>query len=85
MKSSDEFWEEFQKRVKEYLDRHYRPANEILLDDTDLRELLKISRRTSLEYRKRKIYPSYKIDGKIFYFLGEIINGIKKNGGNYDS
>ena len=51
---SEEFLEE---KIKELIDKHHRPANEVLLDDVDIRTLLKISRRTSLEYRKKAIYP----------------------------
>ncbi len=65
------------------IEKHARPASEIILDDVDLRNLLKISRRTALEYRKKGIFPYYKLDGKIFYVLEEVINGIKKKGGNH--
>jgi hypothetical protein len=40
--------------------------------------LLKISRRTSLEYRRKGYLRYYKLDAKIFYFLNEIIEDIKK-------
>ncbi len=82
---SDEFWNELLKRIKEFLDKTHRPASEILMDDVDLREFLKISRRTSLEYRRRKYYPFYKLDGKIYYVLSEVIEGVKKSGGNYEN
>lgn len=62
------------------IERHARPASEIILDDVDLRNLLKISRRTSLEYRKKGFFKFYKLDGKIFYILEDIIAGIKENG-----
>ena len=71
------------EQVKELVGKHYRPASEILLDDVDLRNLLKVSRRTALEYRKRKIFPFYKIDNKIYYILSEVIDGIKDKGGKH--
>lgn len=61
--------------------RHARPASEIILDDVDLRNLLKISRRTSLEYRKKGFFKFYKLENKIFYILEDVITGIKENGG----
>lgn len=67
--------------INAIVEKKARPASEILLDDVDLRNFLKISRRTSLVYRQKNYYPSYKLDGKIFYVLSEVISGIKKNGG----
>jgi ribosomal protein L22 len=66
--------------IKEMIEKYARPASEVILDDVDHRNLLKISRRTSLEYRKKGIYKFYKLDGKIFYILEEVIAGIKENG-----
>lgn len=67
------------------IERHARPASEIILDDVDLRNLLKISRRTSLEYRKKGFFKFYRLDGKIFYILEDIIAGIKENGKQGDN
>lgn len=78
----DEYWDMFKERILKLIEQHHRPANEVILDDVDIRNLLKISRRTSLEYRKKGIYESHKIDGKIFYILEEVIAGIKKAGGH---
>ena len=66
--------------IKKLIEKHARPASEVILDDVDLRNLLKISRRTSLEYRKKGIFKFYKLDNKIFYILEEVIAGIKENG-----
>jgi len=66
--------------IRKLIEKHSRPASEIILDDVDLRNLLKISRRTSLEYRKKGVYKFYKLDGKIFYILSEVIEGIKNKG-----
>jgi hypothetical protein len=68
--------------IKGLIERYARPASEILLDDVDLRNLLKVSRRTALEYRKKGVFPYYKIDNKIYYILSEVINGIKEKGGS---
>ncbi len=67
------------------IERHARPASEIILDDVDLRNLLKISRRTSHEYRKKGFFKFYRLDGKIFYILEDIIAGIKENGKQYEN
>lgn len=69
--------------VLSLIGKHHRPANEVIIDDVDLRNLLKISRRTALEYRRKGIIPYYKIENKIFYILSEVISGIKQNGAKY--
>ncbi len=61
------------------LDKYKRPSNEIILDDVDLREMLKISRRTALTYRQSGKLIFYKVENKIFYFLSDILNFIKSN------
>jgi len=67
----------------ELIQKYSRPASDVILDDVDLRKILKISRRTILVYRKMGIFPSYKVEGKIFYLLSEVIAGIKAKGGNH--
>ena len=69
-----------EQEIRKLIEKYARPASEIILDDVDLRNLLKISRRTSLKYRDKDVYKYYKIDGKIFYILAEVIEGIKKTG-----
>jgi len=73
---------DFEDQIKKLIEKYSRPASEIILDDVDLRELLKISRRTALEYRKNKVFSYYKIENKIFYILSEVIDGIKRKGGD---
>jgi transcriptional accessory protein Tex/SPT6 len=83
--SPDEYWDSIKEKILNLIDQHHRPASEVILDDVDLRNLLKISRRTSLEYRKKGVYKFYKLDGKIFYILEEVIAGIKKAGGQNEN
>jgi len=84
-KLSEELWDEIHEKLTDLISKHHRPASEVILDDVDLRNLLKISRRTSLVYRKKGVYKFYKIDGKIIYFLSDILDGIKKNGCQYEN
>ena len=79
---NEEFWNSIKERILNLIEKHHRPADEVILDDVDLRNLLKISRRTSLEYRRRKFFPAYKLEGKIFYILSEVLSGIKKHRSN---
>lgn len=79
-------WANMKATVKEMvlslLDKYNRPANEIILDDVDLRAMLKISRRTALSYRQSGKIVFYKIENKIFYFLSDVLAFIKKAGEN---
>ncbi len=59
-------------------------ASEKILDDFELRNFLKISRRTSLNYRNKGLYPYYRRGHKIMYIESEVISGIKKNRVNHD-
>lgn len=62
----------------ELIQKYARPGSEVILDDVDLRNLLKISRRTALSYRKKNVFPYYKVESKIFYTLSDVLEGIKK-------
>lgn len=68
----------FEQRVKAIIEKTNRPAEEVILDDLDIQTLLKVSRRTSLNYRKSGVLPYHQINkGKIFYILSEVIAAIK--------
>ncbi len=81
---SDEFWSGIHQKLKELVDKRHRPATEVIIDDVDLRDMLKISRRTALEYRRSKLLLYYKIENKIFYFLSDVIDFIKKAGSKHE-
>ena len=81
--SSQELYDKLLTDLKEFAIKNLRSADEVILDDVDLRQLLKISRRTALEYRRNKIIPFYKIENKIYYILSEVICGIKEKGGSH--
>jgi hypothetical protein len=73
----------FEERVKAIIEKSNRPAEEVILDDLDIQNLLKVSRRTSLNYRKSGDLPYHQINnGKIFYILSEVITAIKSAGNN---
>lgn len=76
--------EEIKNLVQQLIEKHHRPASEIVLDDVDLRNMLKISRRTALNYRQHWGLKFYKIENKIFYFLSDILDFIKSGKPNHD-
>ncbi len=77
MQKDKESLEEIIRRLTLLEANSIRPANEVILDDCDVRELLKVSRRTLLDYRKSGKLLFYKIENKIFYFLSDIFSFIK--------
>ena len=78
---NDDFMKKLIEKIKQLLDLKYRPANEVIIDDVELREKLKISRRTSLNYRNSGNLKHFKIENKIYYFLSDVFEFIRKYGG----
>ena len=72
-----EYYESIKVFVAQLVEQHHRPATEIVLDDVDLRSMLKISRRTALNYRQQWGLKYYKVENKIFYFLSDVLSFIK--------
>lgn len=73
----ESFLEMVDQRVQQLITQYHRPATEIVLDDVDLRSMLKISRRTALNYRQQWGLRFYKIENKIYYFLSDVLDFIK--------
>lgn len=65
--------------LKEEIAHCQRPANETILDDVDLRNLLKVSKRTTSTYRSSRLIAHSFLGGKVFYILEDVIKAIKKN------
>ena len=59
------------------IEKHARPASEVILDDVDLRNLLKVSRRTSLEYRKKVFLNSINWIIRFFTSLKTLLQGLR--------
>ncbi len=65
--------------VKVALEKMGRPANETILDDVDVRDLLKVSKRTLAYWRERGIITFSKLGGKIYYRLSDILILLKQH------
>jgi|GEM_PF-3131437 len=81
----NQFLETVEKKIQELVPKYSRPASEIILDDVDLRNLLKVSRRTTLNYRQSGKLIYHKVEAKIFYFLSDIIVFIKSAETDYSN
>jgi len=70
--------EEFLKEIDERIYKAMRPADEVIHDDVDLRNILKISKRQAAKLRAEKRITYFKSGGKIYYTLADILNYVKK-------
>ena len=76
--SISELKEMFQELKLEFQQAR-RPADEILLDDVDLRQLLKVSKRTTATWRKNRWITYYRMEGKIYYKLSDILSALESH------
>ncbi|HTM91149.1 MAG TPA: hypothetical protein VL095_01930 [Flavisolibacter sp.] len=61
------------------LEEPQRPAKEVILDDVGLRELLKVSKRTTAMYRSNRLISYSFLGGKVFYILEDVLEAIRRN------
>lgn len=67
------------ERVKGEVEKAKRPAEEVIYDDVDLREFLKVSKRTTAYWREKSMITFSKLGGKIYYRLSDILSLLKKH------
>mgnify|MGYP000894114008 CR=1 FL=1 len=84
MNSYEEFfklpgWQEFILQVRHEIAQVHRPADQIILDDVDLCNLLKLSKRTTAELRAQRQIVFYKCGGRILYKLSDALDYIDRN------
>jgi hypothetical protein len=65
--------------IEEIQSKAHRNANEVILDDFELCKLLKISKRKSAELRSKREIRYYKSGGKVYYFLSDVLEYIRRN------
>lgn len=66
------------EKVKGEVEKAKRPAEEVIYDDVDLQELLKVSKRTTGYWREKGMITFSKVGGKIYYLLSDILAFLKK-------
>jgi hypothetical protein len=66
-------------QVKKVIDDLSQRPEHKILDDVDLCNFLKVSKRTSAYWRERAEITYSKLGGKIYYRLSDILELIKKN------
>lgn len=70
---------EFINALKYEFQEWQRPPDQQVIDDVDLRSLLKVSKRTTANYRAQGLIAYHMIGGKIFYLYSEVLEALKKN------
>ena len=71
-------WEQLRKEMKEIRNSLLSSGLEVL-DNTDLKKLLKVSERTLATWREEGILPYSKVGGKIYYDPKEIQDVLSRN------
>jgi hypothetical protein len=70
---------EYFEKMMEEISKIGRPTNEIILDDFDLRQMLKIGQR-KLAYLKSQRKITYtKLGSKCYYLLSDVLEYLKAN------
>lgn len=61
------------------IDQLVRPPDQIILDDVQLREMLKMSKRSTAYLREKGLITYSKIGSKIYYLLSDVLFFLKQN------
>lgn len=72
-------FEELARLIKYEIQQSKRPADEVVLDDVDLRNFLKVSKRTTAYWREKGMITFAKLGGKIYYKLSDVLSFIKQH------
>ena len=84
MKTTQQFQEQFAQLFETVnalatkIERGSRPADESILDDVDLCQMLNVSKRTTATWRAERLIQHSLIKGKIYYVYADVLAFIKK-------
>ena len=70
-------WDGMIRQIQTAMSEAKRPPSEVILDDVDLRALLKCSKRKTAELRANREI-TYSKSGKIYYYLSDVLNFINR-------
>jgi hypothetical protein len=63
--------------IRTELSSRQRPAEEVILDDVDLRNMLKVSKRTTAYWRSGRLITFTKVGSKTYYKLSDVLKMLK--------
>jgi hypothetical protein len=64
---------------KKAMENVTKPPDQVIYDDVDLRNFLKVSKRTTAYWREKSLITFSKLGGKIYYRLSDILSLIKQH------
>jgi hypothetical protein len=64
--------------LRQDLQNATKPPDQVILDDYDLRNYMKVSKRTTAYWREKGLITFSKINGKLYYKLSEVLEFIKQ-------
>jgi len=62
-----------------YIEQFARPPEQIIIDDVALREMLKMSKRSTAYLREKGLITYSKIGSKIYYILSDVLLFMRSN------
>lgn len=65
--------------LKQAVENTSRPPEFVIFDDVDLRNYLKVSKRTTAYWREKGMITFSKLGGKIYYKLSDVLSLISEN------
>ena len=71
--------QEILNSIRRELHNCQRPANEIIVDNTGMMDILNISKRTAASMRQKRMITYSRIGGLIYYKLSDILEFINNN------
>ncbi len=70
---------DFLKEIDNRVNKALRPANEVILDDIELQQMLFISKRTAATLREQRLITFHKSAGKIYYLLSDVLEYLRNH------
>jgi hypothetical protein len=67
------------EQLKLSIENIVRPPEHVVLDDVDLRDYLKVCKRTTAYWREKGLITFSKLGGKIYYRLSDILAFLKQH------
>jgi hypothetical protein len=71
--------QEIEDLIRNQITQAHRPADEVIIDDFDLRNILKVSKRSTASLREKGLITYYKPSGKILYKLSDVLDMLDRH------
>jgi len=65
--------------MKKIVANFHRPSEQVILDDVELREFLKVSKRTTAYWREKGLITYSQPGAKIYYKLSDVLLFLKQH------